>query len=181
MHATKQRAMVMPDGSIQARPMMYLALSYDHRLVDGKEAVTFLVRVKEALEDPERLLLDQPVLGALFDVVFMAATDGRMLAHVERGRPSQELPSIADRDYFRASIEKFTGATPEALKERQAGNVEKLLRAVDPARATLRRQAFLGGAAACFAWAPEQTALPAKFVLRAGTGTGVVVSQLYAR
>jgi len=41
-----------------ARPMMYLALSYDHRLVDGKEAVTFLVRVKEALEDPERLLLD---------------------------------------------------------------------------------------------------------------------------
>ncbi|HBB55156.1 MAG TPA: dihydrolipoamide succinyltransferase, partial [Hyphomonadaceae bacterium] len=40
------------------RPMMYLALSYDHRLVDGKEAVTFLVRVKEAIEDPERLLLD---------------------------------------------------------------------------------------------------------------------------
>jgi len=43
---------------IVIRPMMYLALSYDHRIVDGKEAVTFLVRVKECLEDPERLLLD---------------------------------------------------------------------------------------------------------------------------
>ena len=48
----------MVDGKIVARPMMYLALSYDHRIVDGKEAVTFLVRLKEALEDPERLLLD---------------------------------------------------------------------------------------------------------------------------
>ena len=57
MHAIKQRPMVV-DGKIEARPMMYLALSYDHRIVDGKEAVTFLVRVKEALEDPERLLLD---------------------------------------------------------------------------------------------------------------------------
>jgi 2-oxoglutarate dehydrogenase E2 component (dihydrolipoamide succinyltransferase) len=46
------------DGKIEARPMMYLALSYDHRVVDGKEAVTFLVRVKEALEDPSRLVLD---------------------------------------------------------------------------------------------------------------------------
>ena len=61
------------------------------------------------------------------------------------------IQDVADRDYFRASIEKITGATPEALKERQAGNVEKLLRAVDPARATLKRQAFLGGAAACYA------------------------------
>lgn len=58
MHKIQQRAMVMPDGSIQARPMMYLALSYDHRIVDGSGAVTFLVRVKEALEDPTRLLLD---------------------------------------------------------------------------------------------------------------------------
>ena len=58
MHKTQQRPMVMPDGSVQARPMMYLALSYDHRIVDGKEAVTFLVRVKEALEDPRRLLMD---------------------------------------------------------------------------------------------------------------------------
>jgi len=46
------------DGKVEARPMMYLALSYDHRIVDGREAVTFLVRVKEAIEDPERLLLD---------------------------------------------------------------------------------------------------------------------------
>jgi len=46
------------DNEIVIRPMMYLALSYDHRIVDGKGAVTFLVRVKECLEDPERLLLD---------------------------------------------------------------------------------------------------------------------------
>lgn len=58
MHKIQQRAMVMPDGSIQARPMMYIALSYDHRIIDGKESVSFLVRVKEALEDPQRLLLD---------------------------------------------------------------------------------------------------------------------------
>ena len=45
-------------GQVVIRPMMYLALSYDHRIVDGKGAVTFLVRVKEALEDPERLLLE---------------------------------------------------------------------------------------------------------------------------
>ena len=46
------------NGEIVIRPMMYLALSYDHRIVDGKGAVTFLVRVKEALEDPRRLLMD---------------------------------------------------------------------------------------------------------------------------
>ncbi|MEZ6028634.1 MAG: 2-oxoglutarate dehydrogenase complex dihydrolipoyllysine-residue succinyltransferase [Hyphomonadaceae bacterium] len=57
MHRIEERPVVV-DGKIIARPMMYLALSYDHRIVDGKEAVTFLVRVKEALEDPERLLLD---------------------------------------------------------------------------------------------------------------------------
>jgi 2-oxoglutarate dehydrogenase E2 component (dihydrolipoamide succinyltransferase) len=49
---------VVLDGQIVARPMMYLALSYDHRLVDGREAVTFLVRMKEAIEDPTRLLID---------------------------------------------------------------------------------------------------------------------------
>ena len=57
MHRTEERAVVR-DGQIVARPMMYLALSYDHRLVDGKEAVTFLVRIKEAIEDPKRLVLD---------------------------------------------------------------------------------------------------------------------------
>jgi len=46
------------NGKIEIRPMMYLALSYDHRIIDGREAVTFLVRVKEAIEDPQRLLLD---------------------------------------------------------------------------------------------------------------------------
>ncbi len=58
MHKIQQRPMVMEDGSIEARPMMYLALTYDHRIVDGKEAVTFLVRVKQFLEDPKRLILD---------------------------------------------------------------------------------------------------------------------------
>ncbi len=57
MHKIQERPMVI-GGKIEIRPMMYLALSYDHRIVDGKEAVTFLVRVKEALEDPARLLLD---------------------------------------------------------------------------------------------------------------------------
>ncbi len=58
MHNIKQRAVVLDGGSIVARPMMYLALSYDHRIIDGREAVTFLVRVKEGLEDPSRLVLD---------------------------------------------------------------------------------------------------------------------------
>ncbi len=57
MHKIQERPMVVA-GKIEVRPMMYLALSYDHRIVDGKEAVTFLVRVKEALEDPARLVLD---------------------------------------------------------------------------------------------------------------------------
>ncbi len=56
MHKIEERPVVI-DGNIEARPMMYLALSYDHRVVDGKEAVTFLVRVKELLEDPARLAL----------------------------------------------------------------------------------------------------------------------------
>ncbi len=58
MHKVQQRPMVMPDGSIKARPMMYLALSYDHRIIDGREAVSFLVRVKECIEDPARILLE---------------------------------------------------------------------------------------------------------------------------
>jgi len=57
MHRIEERPVVR-DGQIVARPMMYLALSYDHRLIDGREAVTFLVRVKEAIEDPTRLLID---------------------------------------------------------------------------------------------------------------------------
>lgn len=58
MHKIQQRPIVMADGTIAARPMMYLALSYDHRIIDGREAVTFLVRIKEAIEDPARLVLD---------------------------------------------------------------------------------------------------------------------------
>lgn len=57
MHKIQERAVVI-DGDVEARPMMYLALSYDHRIVDGREAVQFLVKVKELLEDPEALLLE---------------------------------------------------------------------------------------------------------------------------
>ena len=57
MHKIQDRPVVV-NGKVEVRPMMYLALSYDHRIVDGKEAVTFLVRVKEALEDPARLVLE---------------------------------------------------------------------------------------------------------------------------
>lgn len=57
MHKTQMRPMAVGD-KVEIRPMMYLALSYDHRIIDGREAVTFLVRVKEAIEDPRRLLLD---------------------------------------------------------------------------------------------------------------------------
>jgi 2-oxoglutarate dehydrogenase E2 component (dihydrolipoamide succinyltransferase) len=57
MHKTQERPVVV-NGKIEAHPMMYLALSYDHRIIDGKEAVTFLVRLKEGIEDPQRLLLD---------------------------------------------------------------------------------------------------------------------------
>jgi 2-oxoglutarate dehydrogenase E2 component (dihydrolipoamide succinyltransferase) len=57
MHKIQERPVVVA-GKIEVRPMMYLALSYDHRIVDGREAVTFLVRVKECLEDPARLVLE---------------------------------------------------------------------------------------------------------------------------
>ncbi|MRG86831.1 2-oxoglutarate dehydrogenase complex dihydrolipoyllysine-residue succinyltransferase [Salinibacillus xinjiangensis] len=58
MHNIQKRAMVMPDDSIEVRPMMYLAMSYDHRIIDGREAVQFLVRIKQLLEDPYSLLLE---------------------------------------------------------------------------------------------------------------------------
>jgi len=57
MHKIQDRPMAV-GGKVEVRPMMYLALSYDHRIVDGREAVSFLVRVKEGVEDPRRLLLD---------------------------------------------------------------------------------------------------------------------------
>lgn len=57
MHKTQERPIVV-NGKIEARPMMYTALSYDHRIIDGREAVTFLVRIKECIEDPRRVLLD---------------------------------------------------------------------------------------------------------------------------
>jgi 2-oxoglutarate dehydrogenase E2 component (dihydrolipoamide succinyltransferase) len=57
VHATKDRA-VVENGQVVVRPMNYLALSYDHRIIDGREAVLFLVSIKEALEDPARLILE---------------------------------------------------------------------------------------------------------------------------
>jgi 2-oxoglutarate dehydrogenase E2 component (dihydrolipoamide succinyltransferase) len=57
MHKIQERPMVV-NGNVEVRPMMYLALSYDHRVIDGREAVTFLVRIKECLENPQRMLLD---------------------------------------------------------------------------------------------------------------------------
>jgi 2-oxoglutarate dehydrogenase E2 component (dihydrolipoamide succinyltransferase) len=57
MHKIQRRPVAVGDG-VELRPMMYLALSYDHRIVDGREAVTFLVRVKECIEEPARLMLD---------------------------------------------------------------------------------------------------------------------------
>ncbi|MFL5300393.1 MAG: 2-oxoglutarate dehydrogenase complex dihydrolipoyllysine-residue succinyltransferase [Anaeromyxobacteraceae bacterium] len=58
LHKIEKRAVVGPDDTVVVRPMMYLALSYDHRLIDGREAVSFLVRVKECVEDPERILFE---------------------------------------------------------------------------------------------------------------------------
>ena len=57
MHKIQPRPMAIGD-KVEVRPMMYLALSYDHRIIDGREAVTFLVRIKECLEDPQRLILE---------------------------------------------------------------------------------------------------------------------------
>jgi 2-oxoglutarate dehydrogenase E2 component (dihydrolipoamide succinyltransferase) len=57
MHKIQERPVAIA-GKVEIRPMMYLALSYDHRVVDGQQAVTFLVRVKEVLEDPSRIVLD---------------------------------------------------------------------------------------------------------------------------
>ena len=57
MHKIEKRPVAVGDA-VEVRPMMYLALSYDHRVIDGREAVTFLVRVKECIEDPERIMLD---------------------------------------------------------------------------------------------------------------------------
>jgi 2-oxoglutarate dehydrogenase E2 component (dihydrolipoamide succinyltransferase) len=57
MHKIEKRPVVV-DDEVQIRPMMYVALSYDHRIVDGREAVTFLLRIKEYIEDPERIMME---------------------------------------------------------------------------------------------------------------------------
>jgi len=57
MHKIEQRPVVI-DNEIQIRPMMYVALSYDHRIVDGREAVTFLIRIKECIENPEQIMME---------------------------------------------------------------------------------------------------------------------------
>jgi 2-oxoglutarate dehydrogenase E2 component (dihydrolipoamide succinyltransferase) len=67
MHKIQERPVVIK-GQIVARPMMYLALSYDHRLIDGRESVSFLVRVKELLENPELLLFGKDPVKALLEL-----------------------------------------------------------------------------------------------------------------
>ena len=67
MHKIQERAMVI-DGEIKIRPMMYLALSYDHRIIDGRESVGFLVRVKELLENPELMLIGKSPTQALLEL-----------------------------------------------------------------------------------------------------------------
>ena len=64
MHNILERPMAI-DGHVEIRPMMYVALSYDHRIIDGKESVGFLVAIKEAIENPEELLMDGDVEKAL--------------------------------------------------------------------------------------------------------------------
>jgi 2-oxoglutarate dehydrogenase E2 component (dihydrolipoamide succinyltransferase) len=67
MHKIQDRAMVI-DGKIEVRPMMYLALSYDHRVIDGRESVSFLVRVKELLENPQLLLMGKDPVKTLLEL-----------------------------------------------------------------------------------------------------------------
>jgi 2-oxoglutarate dehydrogenase E2 component (dihydrolipoamide succinyltransferase) len=67
MHKIQERPVVI-DGQIVARPMMYVALSYDHRIIDGRESVSFLVRVKELLENPELLLFGKDPVKALLQL-----------------------------------------------------------------------------------------------------------------
>jgi 2-oxoglutarate dehydrogenase E2 component (dihydrolipoamide succinyltransferase) len=67
MHKIQERPVVL-DGQIVARPMMYLALSYDHRIIDGRESVSFLVRVKELLENPELLLFGKDPVKTLLEI-----------------------------------------------------------------------------------------------------------------
>ena len=67
MHKIQDRAMVI-DGKVEVRPMMYLALSYDHRVIDGRESVSFLVRVKDLLENPELLLIGKDPVKTLLEL-----------------------------------------------------------------------------------------------------------------
>jgi 2-oxoglutarate dehydrogenase E2 component (dihydrolipoamide succinyltransferase) len=67
MHKIQERPIAL-NGQVVIRPMMYLALSYDHRIIDGRESVGFLVRVKELLENPEQLLFGKDPVKALLDL-----------------------------------------------------------------------------------------------------------------
>jgi 2-oxoglutarate dehydrogenase E2 component (dihydrolipoamide succinyltransferase) len=67
MHKIEERAVVV-GGQVVVRPMMYLAVSYDHRIIDGRESVSFLVRVKELLENPEQLLIGKDPVKLLFEL-----------------------------------------------------------------------------------------------------------------
>ena len=101
MHKIQERPMVV-GGKVEIRPMMYLALSYDHRIVDGKEAVSFLVRVKEGVEDPRRLLLDFVELQAHeptcnFDVIVIGAGPGGYVCAIRAAQLGMKVACVEKR------------------------------------------------------------------------------------
>ena len=101
MHNITQRAMVMDDGSIEARPMMYLALSYDHRIIDGREAVTFLVRVKQCLEDPARMLYDvsgrKLMADSTYDVIIIGGGPGGYVCAIRAAQLGLKTACVESR------------------------------------------------------------------------------------
>ncbi len=96
MHKIQERPMAI-NGEVKIRPMMYLALSYDHRIVDGKEAVTFLVRVKESLEDPERLVLDLKEVLSMYDVAVIGTGPGGYVCAIKAAQLCLKVAVVEKR------------------------------------------------------------------------------------
>src|SRR3546814_3926747 len=108
LHKIQERPVAVA-GKVEIRPMMYLALSYDHRIIDGREAVTFLVRVKEAIEDPQRLLIvmyggdgrgrSQRLRGPAPEAPSRPSWRGRLRARPRSEEHTSELPSLMRISY----------------------------------------------------------------------------------